>query len=103
MTASVVARGGFLEKVSGPIFIALLLGCMCSTLLLAAFLGDPNSGIAGGTGSKGIPPSQGGSPPKPPFAGKPVPIRPTPRHHLVAAKELPPSEKTHCFPKDQTG
>jgi hypothetical protein len=33
-------------------------------------------------------------------AGKPVPVGPTPTHHLVAAKDLPPSDKTHSFPKD---
>src|SRR5688572_27996514 len=33
-------------------------------------------------------------------AGKPVPVRPTPSHHLVAAKDLPPSDKTHSLPKD---
>jgi hypothetical protein len=31
------------------------------------------------------------------FAGKPVPIRPTPTHHLVAAKEFPPSDKTQSY------
>jgi hypothetical protein len=33
-------------------------------------------------------------------AGKPVPVRPNPTHHLVAAKELPPSDKTHSFRRD---
>jgi hypothetical protein len=33
-------------------------------------------------------------------AGKPVPVGPKPRHHLVAAKDLPPSDKTHSFPHD---
>ena len=33
-------------------------------------------------------------------AGKPVPVGPNPTHHLVAAKELPPSDKTHSFPHD---
>src|SRR5947207_375574 len=32
-------------------------------------------------------------------AGKPAPLRPAPTHHLAAAKELPPSEKTHSLPK----
>jgi hypothetical protein len=31
------------------------------------------------------------------FSGKPVPIRPTPTHHLVAAKEFPPSDKTQSY------
>jgi hypothetical protein len=33
-------------------------------------------------------------------AGKPVPVGPNPRHHLVGAKELPPSDETHSFPQD---
>ena len=33
-------------------------------------------------------------------AGKPVPVKPTPTHHLVAAKDLPPSDKTHSLAKD---
>ena len=33
-------------------------------------------------------------------AGKPVPVRPAPTHHLTAAKDLPPSDKTHSLPKD---
>jgi hypothetical protein len=33
-------------------------------------------------------------------AGKPVPVAPAPRHHLVAAKDLPPSERTHSLAKD---
>lgn len=33
-------------------------------------------------------------------AGKPVPVGPNPTHHLVAAKDLPPSAKTHAFPND---
>lgn len=33
-------------------------------------------------------------------AGKPVPVGPKPTHHLIAAKELPPSDKTHSFPHD---
>ncbi|SPE60935.1 hypothetical protein SBV1_560012 [Verrucomicrobia bacterium] len=33
-------------------------------------------------------------------AGKPVPVGPNPTHHLVAAKDLPPSDKTHSFPHD---
>jgi len=31
---------------------------------------------------------------------KPVPVGPAPTHHLVGAKELPPSDKTHLYPKD---
>lgn len=33
-------------------------------------------------------------------ARKPVPIKPFPIHHLVAAKDLPPGDKTHSYPKD---
>ena len=33
-------------------------------------------------------------------AGKPVPVKPTPTHHLAAAKDLPPSDKTQALPKD---
>jgi hypothetical protein len=32
--------------------------------------------------------------------GKPVPVRPTPPHHLVGAKEFPPSDRTHSYPAD---
>lgn len=32
--------------------------------------------------------------------GKPVPMGPAPTHHLVAAKEFPPSEKTRSYPRD---
>lgn len=34
------------------------------------------------------------------YAGKPVPRKPSPTHHLVAAKALPPSDGTYLFPKD---
>ena len=33
-------------------------------------------------------------------AGKPVPVRPVPTHHLAAAKDLPPLEETHSLPHD---
>jgi hypothetical protein len=32
--------------------------------------------------------------------GRPVPVNPAPIHHLQAAKDLPPSTKTHSLPKD---
>ena len=32
--------------------------------------------------------------------GKPVPIRPKPTHHLVAAKAFPPSDKPYLYPAD---
>jgi hypothetical protein len=34
------------------------------------------------------------------YAGVPLPVGPTPPHHLQAAKEFPPSERTHSVPKD---
>ena len=34
------------------------------------------------------------------YAGVPVPVGPKTPHHLQAAKEFPPSDKTHSFPKD---
>jgi hypothetical protein len=34
------------------------------------------------------------------MAGKPVPVGPNPKHHLVAAQGLPPSEKTHLLVRD---
>ena len=33
-------------------------------------------------------------------AWKPVPVGPAPTHHLAAAKDLPPSKKTHSLTKD---
>jgi hypothetical protein len=33
-------------------------------------------------------------------AGRLVPVKPTPPHHLVAARGLPPSERTYLYPKD---
>ena len=40
---------------------------------------------------------RGGENPGLSFAGKPIPVRPMPPHHLVAAKEFPPSEKTESY------
>ena len=55
----------------------------------------------GGAGGGQTPPSTStGTKPPPPDAGKPVPVTPSPKHHLVAAKSLPPLDKTHVFPKD---
>jgi hypothetical protein len=34
------------------------------------------------------------------LAGCLVPVSPSPTHHLTAARDLPPSDKTHTFPKD---
>jgi hypothetical protein len=33
-------------------------------------------------------------------AGCPVPVKPSPTHHLAGAKDLPPSEKVHSLAKD---
>ncbi|HXC35060.1 MAG TPA: hypothetical protein VNV43_04245 [Candidatus Acidoferrales bacterium] len=33
-------------------------------------------------------------------AGRPVPVSPSPTHHLVGVKDLPPANKTHSLPKD---
>ena len=35
-----------------------------------------------------------------PNAGLPAFLRPSPDHHLVAAKGLPPSDRTYLLPKD---
>ena len=51
--------------------------------LLPRMGGEPGSGGAGMEG-----------------AGKPAPLRPAPTHHWQAAKDLPPSDRTHTFPKD---
>jgi hypothetical protein len=48
--------------------------------------------------SRRSPPNDGG--PRGSALGKPVPDDPGPRHHLVAAKALPPSKKTYLFQKD---
>jgi hypothetical protein len=32
--------------------------------------------------------------------GMPIPVKPSPTHHLQTAKDLPPSEKTNILPKD---
>ena len=37
---------------------------------------------------------------RPPDAGKPAPVSPSPTHHLVAAKSLPPGDAVHVFPAD---
>jgi hypothetical protein len=38
--------------------------------------------------------------PRSPDAGKPSPLMPGPVHHLVAARGIPPSDKTYLFPAD---
>jgi len=38
--------------------------------------------------------------PRSPDAGKPSPLMPSPVHHLVAARGIPPSDKTYLFPAD---
>ncbi len=37
---------------------------------------------------------------RPPDAGRAAPLRPSPGHHLVAARALPPSDHTHLLPRD---
>jgi hypothetical protein len=44
------------------------------------------------------PPDEGGH--YLPDAGKPAPLSPSPTHHLVAARSLPPQNTTHLFPAD---
>jgi len=48
--------------------------------------------------SRRPPPNDGG--PRGPALGRPVPDDRGPRHHLIAAKALPPSKKTYLFQKD---
>lgn len=85
------SRAGLLEAL-----LLLTATCLFFWLLLEK-KGKPESGSSGGpqTGT-----SPGSTPPTPPDAGKPVPVHPRPRHHLVAAKWLPPSDKTDSFPQD---
>jgi hypothetical protein len=45
-------------------------------------------------------PRAGGGSPGQTDAGRPVPVKPGPTHHLVAASALPPADKTRSFPKD---
>ncbi len=68
---------------------------------LVVLLGVPFFGFIGWlavTGTVRLPWSGGMSGTS--LAGKPVPVGPAPRHHLVAAKDLPPSDRTHSLPKD---
>ena len=37
---------------------------------------------------------------RPPDSGKPAPLRPSPTHHLVAMRSLPPSDRTHLLAAD---
>ena len=37
---------------------------------------------------------------RPPDAGRRSPLKPSPRHHLVAANALPPSDETYLLSKD---
>jgi hypothetical protein len=50
--------------------------------------------------TKGRRSRQSGEDPGASYAGVRVPVKPIPPHHLMAAKEFPPSDKTHTFPKD---
>ena len=54
---------------------------------------------------KGVPVGRSGLGPEGPNAGThklgvPIPVKPSPSHHLVGAKEFPPSDRTHSYPKD---
>jgi hypothetical protein len=73
--------GTALELVPGMVFFSALAWC----------------GFSSTTVSLGPDPEPGAGPHE---AGKPVPVGPNPRHHLVAAKDLPPSDKTHSYPHD---
>src|SRR5579862_631951 len=100
-TAMAFQKGGYDVDVA--------LNCMLGVLLFGASLFAAcyillsqrrhSARLGGSGGGQAAPPSAGSKPP-PPDAGKPVPLKPCPSHHLVAAKALPPSDKTHCFPKD---
>jgi hypothetical protein len=52
-------------------------------------------GASAGTGGVG-----GGPSSRTPDAGKPSPLIPSQTHHLAAASELPPSDKTQSLPHD---
>ena|SRR5690348_1135231 len=73
--------GTALELVPGMVFFSALAWCGFSSTTVS-LRADPEQGP--GTYE----------------AGKPVPVGPRPRHHLVAAKDLPPSDKTHSYPHD---
>ena len=85
VTASVVIRGGMVGSVVSRMYLALLLGSVCSTLLLVFLGGNEGPGNSGSSRGENFPPPRGGSPPRPPDAGRPVPLKPSPKHHLVAA------------------
>jgi hypothetical protein len=70
-----------LELIPGTIFFAVLAWSALSTPI-------PDTG------------AEPGHAPGTSMAGKPVPVGPNPKHHLVAAQALPPSEKTHLLPHD---
>ena len=61
-------------------------------LLKIAWTSRARALMEGGGGSSGSSGLSG--------AGKPAPLKPAPTHHLAAAKEWPPSDETHSFPKD---
>ena len=100
-TAMAFQRGGYdvdvaLNGMFGVLLFSASLFAACCILLSQR---RHSARLGGSGGSQASPPSAGSKPP-PPDAGKPVPLKPRPSHHLVAAKDLPPLDKTHCFPKD---
>jgi hypothetical protein len=48
--------------------------------------------------ARNFPPDEGDS--LPPEAGRLAPLSPSPDHHLVAVRALPPSDDTHLLPRD---
>ena len=115
LTASVLGALSFGMALSGTIEGSVPYRLFCGFgVLLYAFIAfavwrvviqrvnslsaSARKGDAGG--GKAPPSSSTGTKRPPPDAGKPVPVTPSPKHHLVAAKSLPPSDKTHVFPKD---
>jgi hypothetical protein len=79
-----LGRWGFgLQLFAGSLFFGWI-GWCAGRVKLVSHRPGPDEGGSNRTGS----------------AGKPVPVNPTPIHHLIAAKDLPPSDKTHSWPKD---
>src|SRR5271169_3433379 len=79
--------------------VSLPLACLCFysgawANALLVLIGVPFFGFVGWlaiTGTVRFPRTGGASGTS--QAGKPVPVAPNPRHHLVAAKDLPPSDR----------
>jgi len=90
----------FLSTVSLPLAcFGLYSGAWVNALMV--LVGVPFFGLIGWlamTGTVQFPRTGGASGTT--AAGKPVPVAPAPRHHLVAAKGLPPSDRTHLLLRD---